>query len=308
MHTPVMVAEVLTNLAVKKGGWYVDATLGEAGHAASILEAVGSEGRLLGVDRDSEALTEAGKRLKAWENQVVFVKSNFSSLGTALVDNGFGAVDGVLFDLGVRSAQLDHSERGFSFQEDGPLDMRMDQEEGLTAADIVNTWPENELSSALWKLADERSSRRIAKAVVARRAHQSFTRTADLADVVSAATGGRRGRLHPATRTFMALRMLVNRELESIEAGLKAAINGLKSGGRLVVLTYHSIEDRLVKSLLKSHVGQWVSLQAGGRVWRGVDPQLAWVHRKPITPCKDELMANARSRSAKLRVVERMGL
>lgn len=305
MHTPVMLAEVLDGLAVREGGRYIDATLGDAGHASAVLERIGPEGRLLGIDQDPAALAVAEARLAERRSLFVMAKANFSEIGRVAAENGFRDVDGVLFDLGVRSDQLDRAERGFSFQSDGPLDMRMDPDGAVTAADIVNRWPEADVADALWTLGGERASRRIAAAIARRRRERPFLRTLDLASVAGAAAGGRRGRIHPATRTFMALRMMVNRELESIESGLEAAIGCLRAGGRLVVLSYHSVEDRVVKTRVKAHVGRWISLEAGGETWQGEAPRMEWVHRKVLSPGPDEQAANARSRSAKLRVAER---
>ncbi len=306
MHDPVMRAEVVEALAVKAGGRYIDATLGDGGHARAILERAGATGRLLGLDRDAEALKRARERLTPWERQCAWAQTNFSGLDRVADDHGFDAVDGVFFDLGVRSEQLDRAERGFSFMRAGPLDMRMDRTEARTAADLVNDLPEAELADLLWRFGDERASRKIAAAIVRRRAERPFAGTTELAETVAAATGGRRGRIHPATRTFMALRMAVNDELASLEAGLTAALHRVVAGGRVVVLTYHSVEDRLVKQILGRHIGRWESLQAGGRVWRGTLPRMKRVTRKPLVPGTTELKENPRARSAKMRVVERV--
>jgi 16S rRNA (cytosine1402-N4)-methyltransferase len=303
-HAPVMLAEVLAGLAVKTGGTYIDATVGDGGHAAAIMEQAGATGRLLGLDRDADALAVARARLAAVAG-VTWGQANFEELDAAADAAGFHEVDGVLFDLGVRSDQLDRAERGFSFMHDGPLDMRMDQREPVTAADWVNKQPEAELARMIWQLGEERSARRIAAAIVARRAVQPFATTADLAAVAGEAAGGRRGRLHPATRTFMALRMAVNRELEAIEAGVRAALNRVGPRGRVAVLAYHSLEDRIVKRLFNQHVGRWESLAAGGRAWIGEWPRMERVTRKPLMPGTAECEANPRARSAKLRIVER---
>lgn len=305
MHEPVMCAEVLDGLAVRAGGAYIDATLGDAGHALAIMEVAGDTGRLLGLDRDEDALDRARERLAPWAGQCEWVQTNFSGLDRAADERGFNEVDGVLFDLGVRSDQLDRAERGFSFMREGPLDMRMDRREPQTAADLVNRLPEAELADLLWRLGEERASRRIAAHIVRRRTEKLFETTTDLAEAVTVASGGRRGKIHPATRTFMALRMAVNRELESIEEGLEAALRRIRPGGRVAVLAYHSLEDRLVKQIFGRHIGRWESLQAGGRAWEGVEPRMERVTRKPLTPDEDELHMNARARSAKLRVVER---
>lgn len=305
MHAPVMCAEVLNELAVRPGGSYIDATLGDAGHAMAIMERVGAEGRLLGLDRDEEALRRARERLASWTQQCTWVQTNFRALARTADECGFSAVDGVLFDLGVRSGQLDQAERGFSFMREGPLDMRMDRRETATAAELVNEWPASELANVFRRLGDERAARRVAARIVARRREKRFETTTDLAETVAAAVGGRRGKIHPATRVFMALRMAVNDELGAIAEGLTAALQRVRPGGRVAVLTYHSVEDRLVKQLFARHVGRWESLQAGGRVWQGAEPRARRVTRKPLTPGTEELKKNPRSRSAKLRVVER---
>lgn len=306
MHEPVMKAEVLEGLAVKAGGRYIDATLGEGGHAEGVAGQMGAEGCLLGLDRDADALKTVEGRWRMPSAQTKWVQTNFSELEDVAKSHGFSEVDGVLFDLGVRSDQLDRAERGFSFQQEGPLDMRMDARESLTAATLVNEWPERDVADLLWRLGEERQSRRIAAAIARRRSERPFDTTTDLAAVVEKALGGRRGRIHPATRTFMALRMAVNAEMESLTAGLEGAINCLKTGGRLAVLSFHSVEDRIVKQIMTAHVGRWASLQAGGERWEGVLPQLAWVNKKPLTPGPDEIERNPRARSAKLRVVERI--
>ena len=308
MHEPVMQSEVLDGLAMKRGGRYIDATVGDGGHAEALLERIGETGRLLALDRDREALTAAQKRLAGWAAQCAWVQTNFGGLSEAADGAGFFDVDGVLFDLGVRSDQLDQAERGFSFMRDGPLDMRMDRSAGETAADLVNDRPEAELAELIGELGEERGARRIAAAIVRRRAERRVETTGDLAELVSEAVGGRRGRIHPATRTFMALRMAVNSELGSIAQGVTAALHRVGPGGRVAVLSYHSLEDRLVKQIFAEHVGRWESLQAGGREWRGTEPRMKRITRKPMTPSAKELEKNARARSAKLRVVERTEL
>lgn len=305
MHDPVLCDEVVAALLTGLGGRYIDATLGDGGHALALLKAAGDDGAVLGLDRDVVAIKSATKRLSDFGERFQTAQTNFGALSEVAERTGFNAVDGVLFDLGVRSNQLDEAERGFSFMREGPLDMRMDQDQADTAARWVNEADEADLAEVFWKLGEERASRRIAKAIVARRAERPFEQTLDLAAVISEATGGRRGRIHPATRAFMALRMVVNQELEEIEAGLAGAIQCLKPGGRLAVITYHSIEDRLVKRILARHIGRWESLQAGGRVWIGDMPRMERVTRKPLIPTTEELEQNARARSAKLRIVER---
>lgn len=271
----------------------------------AFLEASAPSGRVLGLDRDADALAVAGERLQPWGQRCVLIQNNFADIDAAAMAANFEDVDGVLFDFGVRSDQLDRAERGFSFMRSGPLDMRMDQRQSLTAADVVNGYTEKELAHVFWRWGEERSARRIAQAIVARREVRPFETTDDLAAVIEAAVGGRRGRIHPATRCFMALRMQVNDELDAIRTGVEKALRLVKVGGRVGVMTYHSGEDRLVKRLLAAHVGRQESLQAGGQQWIGERPQCAWVQKKPIQPSAEEMKRNVRARSAKLRVVER---
>ncbi len=306
MHEPVMCAEVVAGLVVKPGGCYVDATVGDGGHAAAILQAAGSTGRLLGLDRDEAALAQAAHRLGPAGRQGIWLAMNFAELAEAVATAGVPPVDGVLFDLGVRSDQLDRAERGFSFRHDGPLDMRMDRREARSAAEWVNTTAPDELVTVLRRYGEERAAHRIVQAIVRRRAVQPFTRTVDLAEVVAAAVGGRRGRIHPATRTFMALRMAVNGELDAITAGLEAAVRCCAEGGRVAVLSYHSVEDRLVKQCFAVHIGREQALQSGGARWEGRLPRVRKVTGKPQRPTPDEVERNPRARSAKLRIVERI--
>jgi 16S rRNA (cytosine1402-N4)-methyltransferase len=221
--------------------------------------------------------------------------------------HGFDAADGILLDLGMSSDQVDDPERGFSFLRDGPLDMRMDCSRGETAADLVNRLGPEDLADVLWRLGEERASRRIAKAIAAQRQESPIRTTAQLAGIVERAKGGHSGRTHPATQTFQALRMAVNGELDHAGAGVEAAVRLVKDGGRVAVITFHSVEDRLVKTIFAKHAGTWESLQAGGRAWRGEQPAVRRVNRKPITATDAEIAANPRARSAKLRVVERVG-
>ncbi len=306
MHVPVMVNEVMDLLAIRAGGAYVDGTVGGAGHAEAMARRMGSDGRLLGLDRDSDAISRGRERLLPFAKSVTLVHGNFADLSQIAGEAGFAGVDGVLLDLGVSSFQLDEAERGFSFQSDGPLDMRMDRSLPKTAADLVAELPEADLANVLWRLGEERDSRRVAAAVVRARRSGAIRTTGRLADLVSEAKGGRRGRIHPATQTFQALRMAVNDELGGIERGIEAALRLVKVGGRVAVITFHSIEDRLVKTIFARHVGRWESLQAGGQRWVGEQPACRWVNRKPVEPTEAESRGNARARSAKLRVVERV--
>ena len=285
-HTPVLVEEVLQWLEIKPDGIYVDATLGAGGHSAAIAQRLVS-GRLISLDRDERALELARENLKPWKERVVLVKSAFSRIAEVVQELGIPKVDGVLADLGVSSMQLDQSARGFSFREAGPLDMRMDAEGELTADEIVNQWSEKEIADLLYREADEHDSRRIAKAIVRARPLRD---TAHLATTVAGARKqwGRQ-RLHPATKTFLALRIAVNREMEELGQFLSRTPATINPGGRWVVLSYHSREDRLVKH----------AFQEGERAGT-----LRVLTRHVIQPSEAEQANNPRSRSAKLRCAE----
>ena len=288
-HTPVMLEEVLEWLGIRPEGTYIDATLGAGGHSAAIAEKLTS-GRLIGLDRDAQALELARERLKSFGTKVTLVQSPFSRIVEVAHELGIRKVDGVLADLGVSSMQLDQAERGFSFREAAELDMRMDAvNDELTAGDIVNRWPEKEMADLLYREADEHDSRRIARAIVRARPIRD---TAHLATVVAGARKhwGRQ-RLHPATKTFLALRIAVNREMEELGQFLTRTPDTLNSGGRMVVLSYHSREDRIVK-----HAFQEGERQGTLRV----------LTRHVIQPTEEEKAANPRSRSAKLRCAERV--
>lgn len=301
----MLLAEALDALAVKPGGTYLDATVGGGGHAEAILERVGLLGRLLGIDRDPAALAVAQARLSRFPNAVL-ARGAFSSMIELARANGMEAVDGVLLDLGVSSFQLDQAERGFSFQREGPLDMRMDPDGPTTAADLVNRAGEAELADWIRRFGEEPMARRIARQIVAARAKGPIRTTTELAAIVERAKGGHRGRIHPATKTFQALRMVVNDELAELEAGLEAAVRLLKPGGRLAVIAFHSLEDRLVKQRLSRHIPRRVSLAEGGEREEFVPPRLRWVFKGARMPGEEEVARNPRARSARLRAVERI--
>ena len=307
MHEPVLIDEVMNLLALRPGAVCVDATVGSGGHAMELLRRIQPGGRLLGIDRDAEAIERARLRLSGVEGaQWTLVKANHAQMTSVARAHAFEAADAVLIDCGVSLEQLQKAERGFSFQHNGPLDMRMDRSQPDSAADIVNGWPVEDLARLLKDLGDEPAARRIARAIVSAREQSPLRETAQLAAVIERAVGGRRGPTHPATRTFQALRMAINRELESIEEALEAALGLLRVGGRLAVITFHSGEDRLVKRSFRDHEGRWESLAAGGRAWRGTRPIVRRIHRKPLVSTDEELNRNPRARSAKLRVVERI--
>jgi 16S rRNA (cytosine1402-N4)-methyltransferase len=296
-HVPVLLAEVIAGLAPRPGGRYIDGTLGGGGHAAAILEASAPDGRLLGIDADPAALAAAGARLAPFGARATLVHGNFRDLvGLAQVAETV-PVDGILLDLGISSYQLDTPERGFSFQADAPLDMRMDPTADETAADLVNTVPEGALADLIYRYGEERGSRRIARLIAEARRKRPITTTGQLAAIVERALGGRRGKVHPATRTFQGLRIAVNRELESLEAVLPQAVELLRPGGRLAVIAFHSLEDRIVKQFFRRESGY------GGAE---VSARLRIVTKKPIEAGEEEARANPRARSAKLRIAERI--
>ncbi|MCI0771121.1 MAG: 16S rRNA (cytosine(1402)-N(4))-methyltransferase RsmH [Chloroflexi bacterium] len=297
-----MVLEVLAALQVRPDGLYVDCTTGEGGHALAILEAVSPPPRLIGLDLDAEALRAASDRLEDFEQNVELVHGNYADMVSLASDRGIAHADGVLMDLGISSLQVDVGRRGFSFRREAPLDMRFDESQTATAADVVNGYSEQDLANAIYRYGEERGSRRIARAIV--RARPLHT-TTQLAEVVARSVGRPRGRIHPATRTFQAIRMVVNGELENIEAGLGQAIQLLERGGRLAVVSYHSLEDRLVKTTLRRESRDCVCPPETPMCVCGHTASVRLVNRKVIRPKEEEVAANPRSRSARLRVAER---
>ena len=306
MHQPVLLDAVIELMAVKRGGSYIDGTVGAGGHSREILRRIGTEGRLLGIDRDAGALAEIRKRWagKAPGN-VVLEYGNFADMVAIAQRNKMQAVDGILLDIGFSSDQVDAAERGFSFMREGPLDMRMDRSQSLTAADMVNQTEEHTLAWMIRQYGEEPAAVRIARAIVRERCRAPIRTTTQLASIVETAKGGRRGGIHPATQTFQALRIAVNGELESLERGLESALPLLVVGGRLAVITFHSLEDRIVKNFFMRHAGRWESLQEGGQHWVGERPAVKRITRKPRTASPEEIERNPRARSAKLRVIER---
>ena len=248
-HRPVLLDECIENLKIRPDGVYLDGTLGRAGHSREIAKRL-TTGRLICVDRDDAALEAAKERLADWMDRVTLVHSNFDQVGDIVADLGLPGVDGMLFDLGVSSPQLDDGARGFSYMADAPLDMRMDRSEGLTAADVVNTWPQEELKRILFQYGEERYAPLIAAAIVRRRQERPIGTTLELVDVIKSAMPGKalKEKQHPAKRSFQAIRIAVNDELASVERMLKGAVPKLNRGGRLAVITFHSLEDRIVKS------------------------------------------------------------
>jgi 16S rRNA (cytosine1402-N4)-methyltransferase len=300
---PVLVDEVLAYLAPRAGALIVDATVGDGGHAEAVLRRIAPAGRLIGLDRDADAIAYAEERLRPFGRNVVLRQACFGELNAALDDAGVGTVDGILFDVGVSSRQLLEAGRGFSFERPGPLDMRMDRRQPVTAADLVNTLPERQLADVIYRYGQERASRRIARQIVARR---PLATTRDLARAVEAALGGARGRVHPATRTFQALRIATNKELDALERGLPQAVRRLRPGGRLCVIAFHSLEDRIVKQVFARFSRGCTCPPDVPGCRCGGERLLRVLTKKPITASPAEIRDNPRARSARLRAAERL--
>ncbi|PYS96108.1 MAG: 16S rRNA (cytosine(1402)-N(4))-methyltransferase [Acidobacteria bacterium] len=305
-HRPVLLREAVAALGCRPGGFWVDGTVGAGGHAEAILRASAPDGRLLGLDRDREALERARRLLAPFGDRVALRHDDFRSLPEILEASG-RPPDGILLDLGISSQQIDDPARGFSFQEDGPLDMRMDRTQDTTAATLVNALPARELAAIVARYGEEPAARRIARALVAERAREPITTTGRLAAIVArVARSRRRTRTHPATRTFQALRIAVNRELDGLDRLIEQAVERLPPGGRIAVISFHSLEDRIVKRALRALARRCVCprdlpLCACGR------PDLArLLGRKPVRPGAEEARDNPRSRSARLRAAERL--
>ena len=307
-HTPVLLREAVDSLQCRPGGIYVDGTVGGAGHAEAILEATAPDGILIAIDRDDEALVEARNRLAAFEERVLLVKGNFADMERLLHGLGFEQVEGILLDLGVSSHQLDLPERGFGFSQDAPLDMRMDRSGGMDARTLINTAPVGELARIIREFGEERMAKRIARAIAARRELTPIETTAELAALVSQVMPAHmRGyRIHPATRTFQAVRIAVNHELENLRQGIKGGAAMLKSGGRLSVISFHSLEDRIVKDAFVSGAKTCTCPPDLPVCVCGTQAQLKRITRKPIAAGAAEIAANPRARSAKLRTVEKI--
>ncbi len=303
-HIPVLYHEVLQLLRPQPNGRYLDATLGAGGHTAGILQTSAPTGRILAFDRDPEAIAFARQQLAIYGDRVTYVNASYAAMGQLAPANGFAALDGILLDLGLSSRQLERAERGFSFMKDGPLDMRFDPTQGETAADLINNLSETELADIFWKYGEERRSRRLARAIVNNR---PFTRTRQLADLVAVQVKGRE-RIHPATRIFQALRIATNHELEAVETGIPAAIGLLKPGGRIAVISFHSLEDRFVKQLFR-RLSQSCTCPPQQPVCTcGGKATLRLITRKAMKASEAEIQQNPRSRSARLRVAEKMAV
>lgn len=306
-HVSVLLEECIEALNIKPDGIYVDGTLGGGGHSRRIAAQL-TTGRLIGIDRDPVALAAAGERLKPFADRVTLVHSNFDEMDTVLKDLGIPGVDGILMDLGVSSPQLDDGSRGFSYMTDAPLDMRMNGEDTLDARQIVNTWSYEELKRILYDYGEERYAPRIAGAICKRREEAPIETTLELVDIIRGAmpAAALREKQHPAKRSFQAIRIAVNDELGSVERAMKGAVPCLNPGGRLAVITFHSLEDRIVKNAMAEAAKGCICPREFPVCVCGRKPQVKIITRKPITATDDELAANPRARSAKLRVCEKL--
>ncbi len=306
-HISVLLDECIENLNIKPDGTYLDGTLGMGGHSFEIASRL-STGRLVCIDRDETAIERAGRRLAPFGDKVTLVHGNFSDAASILDSLGIEGVDGMLFDLGVSSPQLDEAERGFSYMVQAPLDMRMDQSGGLSAYEVVNTWEENRLNRILWDYGEERYARRITAAILKHRAEKPIETTQELVDIIRSAmpAAALREKQHPAKRTFQAIRIAVNDELGAIASMMETAPDKLNKGGRLCVISFHSLEDRIVKSGIQAREHGCTCPREAPVCTCGFKQTLKSVSRKPILPTEEEIARNPRARSAKLRVAERV--
>lgn len=306
-HIPVLLNECIENLNIDPNGIYLDGTLGLGGHSYEIASRLDG-GKLICIDRDETAITRAGRRLACFGDKILLIHGNFCDAADLLDDAGISAVDGMLFDLGVSSPQLDEAERGFSYMNDAPLDMRMDASRGITAYDVVNSWDKQSLDRILWDYGEERYARRISAAIIAAREQKPICSTIELAGIIRSAmpAAALREKQHPAKRSFQAIRIAVNDELGAIKTMMDTAPDKLKKGGRLCVISFHSLEDRIVKSGIAARENGCVCPREAPICTCGFVKTLKSVYRKPIVPCEEEIERNPRSRSAKLRVAERV--
>ena len=294
---------MLAALQVKVDGKYIDCTAGEGGHSLAILQAATPAPRVLSIEIDGEALETAAERTRGYGDNSTIRQANYSEVAQVAAETGFMNADGLLLDLGLSSLQLDKGERGFSFRHEAPLDMRFDKSQGITADTIVNRYDEQELADIIYRYGEERRSRRIARTIVRSRPVRTTTQ---LADIVLSAVGRQRGRINPATRTFQAIRIAVNDELGNVQRGLDAAVDTLGVAGRLVVITYHSIEDRIVKNAIRHMASNCICPPSVPQCACGKEPTVRIINRRVIRPSNEEVRANPRSRSARIRIAERL--
>ncbi|WP_338729090.1 16S rRNA (cytosine(1402)-N(4))-methyltransferase RsmH [Clostridium perfringens] len=306
-HVSVLLDECINALNIKEDGIYVDCTLGGAGHSSEIVKRLSSDGRLIGFDQDKDALKAAGERLKDYKN-VTYVHSNFYAIYYVLTDLGIDGVDGILMDLGVSSYQLDNGERGFSYMQDAPLDMRMNRENEFSAYEIVNTYSEEELYRIIKEYGEEKFAKRIASFIVKNREEKNIETTLELVEIIKAAipAKARREGPHPAKRTFQAIRIEVNKELEIISKTILDGVKKLNKGGRMAIITFHSLEDRIVKNTFKELANPCTCPSEFPVCVCNRKPEVKLISRKPIEASKEELEFNPRSRSAKLRIIEKL--
>lgn len=306
-HVSVLLNECIDNLNTDPAGTYVDGTLGMGGHSEKIAEKL-TTGRLICIDRDASAIDYARERLKLFSDRITFVHANFADTVEVLDDLGIEGVNGMLFDLGVSSPQLDETERGFSYMKDAPLDMRMDRSEGLTAYDIVNTWSEERLNRILWDYGEEKYARRISRAIINKREKKPIESTLELSDTIKSAMPPQalREKQHPAKRSFQAIRIAVNDELGAVAKMAETVPDRLLPGGRLCIISFHSLEDRIVKNAMHRYINGCTCPKDFPVCVCGFVQKLKLVEKKPVTASKEELERNPRARSAKLRAAERI--
>jgi 16S rRNA (cytosine1402-N4)-methyltransferase len=307
-HITVLKEEAVDGLNIRPDGIYVDCTLGGAGHSSLIASRLGEGGRLIAIDQDDIALAHAKEKLAAYKERITLVKSNFRNVKQVVTDLGLSGVDGVLFDLGVSSPQLDEGERGFSYNADAPLDMRMDRESPVTAYDVVNDWDEEELAKVIWEYGEEKFSRKIARQIVLHRQKEPIKTTGQLVELIKEAipAAARRTGPHPAKRTFQAIRIAVNDELNAFQDAVTDAIRLLNPSGRVSVITFHSLEDRICKQTFAEFAKGCICPPSFPICTCGHQPTIRLITRKPIVPSEEELANNTRARSAKLRIAEKI--
>lgn len=307
-HIPVLAAETINGLNIKESGIYVDGTLGGGGHSSLICQKLGDGGRLIAIDQDTNAIQAGSNRLKEFEEKTTFVHSNFNHIKNVLQQLGIAGVDGIMADLGVSSHQLDTGSRGFSYQHDAPLDMRMNQKSQLSAYDVVNTYSEQQLSKIIFDYGEEKWAKRIAKFIVAERENSPIGTTSKLVEVIKKAmpAATRRDGPHPAKRTFQAIRIEVNNELGILEQAIKDFVDVLNPGGRVAIITFHSLEDRIVKQTFQALGTGCICPPEFPICVCNKEPLVKVITRKPISPSEEELERNPRARSAKLRVIEKI--